>query len=463
MAEPFDSAFTLQSVTNIIREKYAERVEDQVFMQGRVTNRLFRPDTESISGDGKNFQTIDKHGYAGRMDTDLLSDFPAPARFGAQKVKFRLNERDSTANDLNKFALSLRVSEVELQGITTDDQAVDLVETLQKQAVGDTDTLLAVHRHLDRTARIALVNGTPAQNDNKVFGSATATPSNSAGLRVPVDNGSVAAFQRGAFVDFYSPTGTFRWSGRVTDYNAVDLSVGFENVTSGSMQSSGVITTVADNDEIFMSGERNKGMYSMGSWFQTPTSTDSFIGGVNRSTATYRYLQTTKTREGLSNKIVAKTDFDDLANAMSYIQDEGEMPVVWITDPTMHTKLRNDIIEDLMIQWPSDSAIGKRWANFGSVGLTYQHPIFGVTKLMSDPLMIPNKIRFITPEYWRSQRAGSKGIKWMPGMVGMWNRLPSITPGNGGSMFWQAEGYTFMGDWCYRPQFQGEINAVTAS
>lgn len=468
MAEPFDSAFTLQSVSNIIREKYAERVEDQVFATGSATNRLFKPDSEGISGDGKTFQVIDKHGYAGRMGSDILADFPAPARFGAQKVKMRINERDPSSNDLVRFSLSIRTSEPELKGITNDGQAVDLVETLMNQARGDTDFLMALHRNLSRTARVALVNGTPAQNDRKVFADASATPSTSAGLRVPIDNGPIMAFQPGLFVEFRdASTGALHWSGRVTDYNPADNSVGFENVTSGPITSSGTITTVVDNDEIYISGERNQGMYSLGAWFSSPTTTDSFIGGVNRSTATYRYLQTTQVRESTStaSRVIAKSDFDDLANAMSYVQDMGPMPVVFLVDPTMATKLRNDIIEDLMIPWPSDSGVGEKYANMGSIGLTYQHPIFGVTKLLSDPLAIPNTVRFITPEYWRSQRAGNKGLTFMPGTIGnsFWNRLPSATPGNGGSMFYQAEAYMLAGDWCYRPRFQGQISNVTAS
>lgn len=460
MAQPFDSATTLQGVSNIIREQYDEEFTDQVFFTGQITNRLLAPNkTKPVVGDGETFQVEIAHAFNGRMDTDVVSDFPAPSAFQANKLKVRFNERDNTANDFVKFATTGRVSEHELRGVSCDDQAVDIAERIEKEMRGDYDLLLAIHRNLDRTARIAQVNGTPRQNDADNLNSCTVTPTTT--MRCIIDNGPIAAFQPGMRYQFYNTGGALLFDDAiVTDYNPVDLSVGFARATNNSTAS---FASVADNAEIFLTGERNKGMHSVGSWFSTPTSTDSFIGGVNRSTPTNRYLTVKRTRVGSASKIISRSDVDDLSNAMSYVQD-AEIMVAVVCDPTMHTKLRNDIGEDAFIPWPSDTAMAKRWMHFGSIGLTYQHPIFGVVKIAADPLSIPNDVRVLTPDMWMALQHGKKGLQFMPGSVGgLWDRMESNVPGQGKGMFWQVQAYALHCDFCRKPGLQGRILNVTAA
>ena len=170
---------------------------------------------------------------------------------------------------------------------------------MYNQVMPNYDEHLAGLTHLPRTALVALVNGTPRQNDNITFLSATATPTNTTGLRVPIDAGSIAAFRRGTRIDFVNPTGgAARVSNvRVTDVNPGDPSgpsIGVEFISTGiaarrSTNGTGSLATVADNDQIYFSGEKDKGIYSLGAYFSRPAATgDSFLGGVNRMTAANR-------------------------------------------------------------------------------------------------------------------------------------------------------------------------------
>lgn len=458
MAQPFDSATTLQSLSNIIREQYDSEFTDQVFFTGRVTNRLLAPNkTQAIVGDGETFQVETAHAFNGRFDTDVVSDFPTPTAFQAQKLKVRFNEANDSLNDFVKFATTGRVSEHELRGVSCKEQAVDIADRIEEEMRIDYDFLLALHRNLDRTARVALINGTPRQNDADNFSSCSATPVTT--MRAQVDTGPIAAFQPGTRHDFYSAAGALLFTDAiVTDYNPVDSSVGWARASAASSPS---FATVVDNTEIYMTGERNKGMYSIGAWFSRPTSSDAFLGAVNRSTAANRYLNPRATRVGASSKVVSRNDIDDLANAMSYVQD-AEIAVAIVTDPTMHTKLRNDIGEDAFIPWPSGTEMSKRWMHLGSIGLTYQHPIFGVVKIVADPLSLPNDFRVITPDSWMALQHGKKGLQFMPGSVGgLWDRMESATPGKGKGMFWQCQAYALHCDFCRKPGLQGRALNLT--
>jgi hypothetical protein len=249
--------------------------------------------------------------------------------------------------------------------------------------------------------------------------------------------------------------------------NVADLSIGLKFNTTGfiaTRTSSGDLSTIADNDHIFFSGERNKGMYSFGAYFTLPAATgDSFIGGKDRQDRDFRWLNPTTTREtASSNSKITRSMFNDLAIAMGFLDEEHG--VVCMSDPTLHQAIRDEVGEDSFINIPITDSRMERFANFGSVGLNYQHGQFGLVKVVSDPLALPNRVSFFTPETWRTLFYAWKGLRVLNGTRGGgWYRPPSETPGAGLSKYWQVDWQALCMDFCFQPWKNGQIYAVSAT
>jgi hypothetical protein len=203
-------------------------------------------------------------------------------------------------------------------------------------------------------------------------------------------------------------------------------------------------------------------MYSLGAYFSAPTAGESFIGGVDRNSSGYRWMIPVTSRAGATAATLTKSMVDDLAIAMGYRQ-EDEYGVVVTTSPDLHQKLRNEYTEAAFLNIPDGDNRLKRFANFGTMGLNYQHPVFGLVKVMSDVLHVPNAVRVIVPETWRSLYYGFRGLKMMPGTKGGWYRVTETTPNTGLSKVWKCDWYALQTDWCSQPWKNGQILNVQAT
>lgn len=474
MAEPIDSAIILEDVSAGIAQTqyfddFVEQVPDQL---QEDTNRLFKPALQEITGTGKVMQMKLARSDSARAGNDPLGPFAAPDVFEPATLTVRFNKSDLTANDFTTISCSCQTDDIDIRE-KGKGSIVDFVEEMVGEIDGNYDEKLAILRHLPKTAVMALVNGTPKQNDKHYFLDATATASNTAGLRVPVDTGSIGAFARGKRVAFLNPT-TFaaRVSNvRVTDVNYADLSIGVEFVTGSSIvarnsvNGTGTLGTVVDNDLIVASNangtnEYGSGLYSMGAYFGRPTAGESFLGGVDRTTSSKRYLLPVATREGVTATRIQKSHFNDLAIAMGW-RENKKVAGVFMSDPQIHQTMRDDIGEDAFIPIPPDDARMARFANFGNIGLNYQHPTFGLVKIMACKLCPPNTVRFIVPEHWRQLFYGFRGLQAMPGEIGNWKRLPEAAPNSGFGKIYKMDFYALTTDFCSMPWTNGEILNVT--
>ncbi len=460
MAEPADSATILEDVDEIIQTKYMKEYDEQYTRMENVTNKLFKPATEVATGDGITAQVEIASSDSTRITNSILSDFPSPDAFEPASVRLRLNQNTPSSNDFSRFASSAQVSDPDVQNAGRG-AIVDLVKRIKDQVMPDFEEKLAIHRHIGRTAQIALVNGTPESNNAISLAVSTGTASNTNGLRVAIDNGSIAALKRGTRIDFVDAATTTVLAGnvRVTDTNPSDLSIGVEFVSTGitARQSTGNLASVGDNDEIYISGEQDQGLYSFGAWFTRPALTgDSFIGGVDRQASVYRFMNTTATREGSTTAPLTKSMFNDLAIAMGYKQTE-EYGVVVMSDLNMHQRIRDEIGEEALNILPNTDSRLKRFAHFGTIGLVYQHPSFGVVQITADPLAVSNRILFIVPETWRTYWAWRKGLQPISENGGHWYRMSQSTPNTGKGLFWKADWYGVLCDWCRKPWKNGQI------
>lgn len=466
MAEPRDSAAFLEDVTDILQEQYFPKFEEEYERFGSTTNRLFSPDAQEVTGDGRTMQVEVAPADTVRLNNDPLGSFAAPDVLEPDKIKVRFQENSPSTNDFSEVSASCQFSDIDIVEAGKG-SIVDFCDRTYRMVNSNYDEHMAILRHADRTAAIALVNGTPELNNGWALTNSTGTATNAGGLRCAVDTGSIAAFRRGTRVDFINPsTGVVNAGNiRVTDVNPSDLSVGFAYTSTGitARLSTGNLANVADNDIICFSGEYNKGLYSLGAWFSRPTAGETFLGGVDRSTADKRWLLTTATREGATSATINKSMFNDAAIAMGFRAEDEQSGLVFMTDPTIHQKLRDDIGEDAFIQIPVSDDRMKRFANFGSVGLNYQHGTFGVVKIVGDPLCPPNTVRIIAKNTWKSLYYGWKGLRPVKEGGGHWYRMNDGTPNTGRGKIWKADWYALQTDFCTKPWLNCRIMNVTAT
>lgn len=467
-AEPFDSAWGLEDASAIIQQQYfPEFTEETTGRFGSTTNKYFKPSMEPISGDGKTMQVEIAQGDTVRFGTDPLGAFASPDMFQAGTLKVRFNKQ-TTANDFSHVSASCQTNDIDME-LNGKGSIVDFVERMFKQIMPEYDEKLAVHRHLSRTCQVGTVSGTPTSNNAPNIAQATGTATNGAtvGGRFVVTGGSISYFRPGTRIDIYNGANKVAGNVAVTDSNPADRSIGVQYVSGSNpvRNSTGDLATVASGYSIYYTGERNAGMYSLGAYFSTPAigGTDSFIGGVDRAAAANRWLIPVTTRAGASgNATLTKSMIDDLAIAMGF-RDENEQGGVMTCDPDLHQKLRNEYTEAAFLNIPDGDNRLKRFANFGAIGLNYQHPVFGLIKIQADVLHTPNTVRFIVPETWRALYYGFRGLKMMPGTKGGWYRLNETTPNTGLSKIWKCDWYALQTDWCSQPWKNGQILNVSAT
>lgn len=459
---PADVTVTLNDVSSIVQETYYEKYLEQHDRMSGQLGRLVRLAGEPVTGDGKTWQNEIQKYDSVRGSTNMISDFATPGTFVPLNVKVRWNENSSSANDFLKLSGSGQTTYWEVTRAADAGTIIPLAKHILDELVRDFGEKRNIYLNVGRSARWALVNGTPKNNDAMTYASCTTYTADSTSCRIQVDNGAFAFFKPGSVLDAYTSAGVLSFSGMVvTDANYGDLSVGLGRYNSDSTAN---FNNLADNDEIFLSGTRNQGAYSPAAWFSTPTSGESFIGGVDRTGVNYRWMYPTTYSPSSSAVPIQTSYFDQLALNMGFSQDDPYRLTPVLCEPAIAQSLRTKIGSDAFIPFTSlDDKMRERYASFGILNLNYQHPSFGMVSLMPDPFATPGTVRFFNPETWLSLQYGKKGLQFMnDGTMGMWKRQESTVPGNGGSVIYRCEALETLCTYCTNPFKNGQIINVTA-
>lgn len=467
MSQPFDGASTLlTTLSDGVRQIYHESFQDAISRFGSRTNRVLKMSKRRIDGDGINVQIKDRRLYGARTTTDINADFNRARSFSADSYKVLLSE-DPAANHFRRIDLSLQVTWMDLQRVNSKKTtAFNLIEQLMQESMSNIGEHVGLRRHLDSTARIGSVNGTPKRNDNEVFASCTSIDSpTTQGSRFPVDTGSFAAFQPGMVLDRYTTT-TFDGQVQVTDTNPTDRSVGVYGVNTAIDPLNGSasvnVTDIADNDDFYLSGEKDKNILSIGHWFSAPTASESFFGK-DRTLPINRYLRPLFSGPS-SNTLFTKAHIDNLSTDLGYIQEDPDGGYAAILQPELEQRYRDEVGNDVLLQMPVDDSTKKLYANYGfDGGSYYRHPNLGRIVLLADVFAPPGKIRFLRIGDWEQLTApgegGEMGWNWLggDGATGGWYRMESSTPGNGRTTTNRMDGMMLMCDICTKPRIQAEI------
>lgn len=466
MAEPRDSVINLEDVSEIVQTQYFDKYEEQYADRfNSVTNKLFTPDPVPVTGNGKTMQYERGPADSVRVQIDPLGDIASPQRFDPSTITIRWNNQDPTAHDFTQASARVQFDIYTIENMSKG-TIVDAADRVYKSVQGDFDRKMAIWRHADRSAQVALINGTPKQNDRETLTDSASTPTNTTGVRFAVDTGSIVAFQPNTRWDIINPsTGTVRAGNvRATDIpNYTDLSVGLEFVSSGPAgeRSTGDVAGAADNDILVYSGTYNKGMWSFGALFKAPSANETYMCGVDRTDAGYRWMIPQRIN-GAGAKI-AKSHFNGLAIAMGYFGEDEANPVVFMSGPNLHQALRDELGEEAFIQFPTDDSRAKRFMNFGTTGLNYQHATFGTVKIVADPLAKDTEIKVINNSTWKTLSYAWKGLRPIQRAGGHWYWMNQSTPNTGQGLIKAADWVGNIADWCTSPWKNGVIYSLVAS
>jgi len=450
---PSEVAKTLLANTNAMRELYHPDVQELHDRVGSNVNKLLRPSKRPIDGDGVTVQVQDRNIYAARYGRSINGDFPDPGAIGHQKYKVRISEDDSE-NDVGRLSTSVSHSDLDVQRVSAGGKsAVDnWVEQNFQQAVADLKEQEAKHQFLDTTGLIGEVNGTAVKNDRALVSECAALAS-TGGARFKVKTGSLAYFQRNMKLDVYNG-GTFRFSVYVTDINPRDLSVGVYGYDAAGNPSTSVdISALADGDDIYISGEKDRAPIGIGSWMTRPTAAtgDSFFQK-NREDPDYRWM-VPHFSGPTSEEAFALAHLDAAAIEAQYLTEDAENGLLCMARPEIIETWKRLVGNEIMIQYPTDAEKGKVLASYGFDGAIYRHETFGRLMLRGVALMPEKKIWMVQPGTWEMLHAlRREKIRWMEGMVGIYYRMTS--PSNNGSLttYWRADGYTLHAVICSLPK-----------
>ena len=455
-----DSASTLlTSAANGLRSIYHPDVYDAHGRYGGAINRLLKFSTRKIEGDGITIQVVDKQSAPGRFSRSINGGFHRPKGIGVSKYTVTLSETDSS-NNFSRLAASVQTTHLDLnRARKTKASAIDFVKRIRDGALSHIGETAAVHRHLDATAKVATIStATPKKNDRKLFSDCAAL-STTGGARVQIINGSLAALPRGLQLSVYSSAGTYRFDVEVTDYNPRDRSVGFYGLDADGNPSSAIdLTGIAASDTLYISGEKDKGLISIGEWCKTPTAAtgDSFFGK-NREDPDFRWMQP-HISGPTTARAFAPSDIDEMAIEAGYLEEDPEGGFVALTTPEGTQTYKNAIGNDILIQYPTNAQKGEIIAAYGFDGNMYRHELLGRIMLQADPLAPPDEIKFLRPGDWETLSASSGGDnsmvpwEWLPGDVGeFWYRMNADNVEEGRSTVYRADGMGLFCDICIAP------------
>lgn len=455
----------LNTVSELLREQYLPEVAEHVFRAGQITNRIFKPSSEgtTATGDGLTIQVVTGFSDSARSSRNVLKDFGNARQMRAENLKLRYQDSPNSVasgNDFVRTETVAQLTQIELERGNDPGVALNLAERAYREMRDSWDMKHPVMFYSTANAKFAAVNGTKANNDALNFSDASSYTSGATSFRVPVDFGSVSAFKENTHWDFYNGDTLLADECRVTDFNPFDKSVGFTLTDASTVAN---CNAVVDNADIYRSGEKGNGYRgSLREWFDTPSSGETFLGGVDRTTADYRWLNTQRYEATASGTVKVNRDqLDALADGMGYIDDGMDMGQLVLANTSVLQTLRKSIGEEAL---SNQSADNDGNYSFGQNQLSYIHPTFGKVVLLGDPLHPGDRMHFLRAGDWQLIPYLNSGLTILPGDgPGGWYREQAASGGGGRGMYWRCDAYGIDTLWCKMPKKQGVILNISAS
>lgn len=441
------------NLTSMLMPKFDGPVVNQVHRHGNPLARLIRPgEIVPLSHDaadegGRTFRMRTGFGDTARAGLDLLADINAPRRSRSDKIRVRCNAVDSANNDVHRIETAGRLNFFDMKRAgESPDEAAEIAQQHIEDAVSGYDTTIEVLMNVAKDAVIGLVNGTKKNNDAPDYGTATTYTSGSTSARFKVDNGSIGLYRENMHITVRNPSGDALRADelRITDVNYEDFSIGV-TTTDRTAASVDNLNGIADNDEIYRSGEEDSGFKGgFGEIFKTSYASDSWFGGVDRNSADKRHFIPIRTRISASTSHMSESIMNTLARAVGYKAggDGVEQRYSIVMGQVAVDDWRRDEAAGTTKNRP---AVGGDRIQSGELGLVYAHPILGKVNIVATQTAPDDRAVLFYPPDYQMLFGGLRGTHVLTGSTtaGMWERTPGNNTHGGGSMYYRYEGVKF--------------------
>lgn len=429
------------------------------FLTTNPINRMFNA-PKVVRGDGLNMKF-----YTGQTDSVRASKSPNADIVPGESIDFvniklRFAENDGDLNDFTRLAGGVQLSWLEVNNLISGanrEGAVEiLVERLVRNLTNHFDNHLAELRLAATTAKIGQLDGVLKQNDSRWYADASSWSNASTGrLKIDVNEGSIVTFWPGRKLLLETSTATGAVEIIVTDQNVADNSFGFRTVSGASITSSAY-----DNGSLYLTDEKGAGMNGPQAFYVEPTSGDSYIGGIDRTSSTYRFMIPTTYRAVASGTTsISRTHLEELAGIMRYAYEQDDQPWAAYMGMKLYDKLRQDIGGEHLVYSQNSEA---EMPIFGNRGVGYVHPKLGTIELMGDVKKANDSVWLHNRATWSTYAYGTAGLNFMPGNIGRFINLPSTTPGQMSQIYALRALIVGMADVCHSPYANGQITNLSA-
>lgn len=431
---------------DVLRDVYFDPYFEQYeHFEGTTINRLLQPMTSNhkVSGDGITVQVETAMTDAAVASPVINSAFPSGGRFQPAKYRARFDDSDATTNDFWGMKTSARIGWVDLENMVTGGEhaIANAADRLFMQLQPDINRKMAVYNLCPKSGLLGLVDGDLKQGTNVAYSQATAWGSgDDEAVNFKVKDTALPRFQPGIKYDVYQSDGE---TGKVTIevvLTDLDEKCVLAKIVSGDF---GGTASAYDGGKIYYKDSKDKGMRgSVFEWMNPPASGDSFIGGVDRNSVGYAWMQPRFFGQGAAARTV---DADIVRAAFDNMQlgSEEGMSVVVVGAPRLTTTVLNDLVDGgTVFDNPKNSVVRR----FGAKTVGFQHPHVGQVTINSEPLMPEDRLYVfeVAKERggWEMLNIGGAGagLRFPPsGDSGNWYREESDDPGQGKSLIYRVD------------------------
>lgn len=375
------------TVSELLRTKFGD-FRDLARKHGdpvaqRIKKGAIVPSTATAGQNGGMwFQVVTSHADTARSSRNASKDFDLPATFKSSQIRVRFDIDDPSSNDINRIesGFRLHLSEIRAAGLDAG-RAVDIAERAAMDATEGVKLTSERLMHADENAVLGTVDGAPKNADSNLYDSATAYTAGSSTACLRMDGLPIGFIKRGMRLDFITSNSSTPLANEieVTDINEVDQSFRVKRTARTTVGAN--LDAVVTGSRIVMSGEFGQGYKGgFGSLFKTEAQQvgENWFGGVDRSTATYRWLQPVKVREALAGTTsvapMSSRLLDQAIRGMSQrLGDDFDSGVNWAvcTGEILLDNWRNSIGDGVMTTRASGTRSGLATGETGAIMYTH--------------------------------------------------------------------------------------------
>lgn len=433
-----------RTVSQLIREEYMTEIPELIWKVGSPTMRLLQPGSEIANAEnqGINQRVITARANSGRATRTLLADFQRGRTSSAASLKLRYNYNDASAND---FVSIEAATSVPWHDFTTsgNDVAAQVLDRAQQDVMDSIEYTTNVLMHSDQTGRIGQINGSLRDEfdvEGTYAGANTPHTTGATSASFLVDGHTIGIFREGVHLDIYNGGTLLADEVRIDRVNFEEGSLTVYLSELSTVANLDDLDDNADNADIYLAGTKDAGFKcAFAEMFKTSYTSDSWIGGIDRSAQGNRHWQPIRTRATSASMPMQKSYLDNAAQAIGFRTAEMDMEApVFLAGTKIVDNFRSDVGEAAL----STEGVNDRGSyTIGEVALAYQHPVMGRINIMGDYTAKNDRAYLLFPEDLTMYYANMVGpIVMSEGTAGRgFERVEGANPNSGGSKFYKLE------------------------